>query len=262
MPKVRFKTGGGPSPGKRTELLKILCQQDIKVVKLLDTFDGYIAIKDTEICTNNVFEDSTRNALTASEFSPVLSPEKRAKMTLVLKGIDQEVLKESHQTIEAEIIKSAPFAQVDYVYIMEKPKFSKVRFRTMAMANRIKESGLRLFWSSIPARNIEYERNTNMTCYSYEHTKKTCPTKDRKICSECAQEGHLFRDCTNKTNPKCINCGENHRTYSGKCKTRKESRKKQRTRKTELALYLCCQKSSRCSCKGNKHQQTSPDLSK
>jgi len=79
MPKVRIKTGGGPSIGKRTELLKILCQEDIKIVKLLDTFDGYIAITDTELCTNNVFEESTRKTLTAADFSPVLSPEKRPK---------------------------------------------------------------------------------------------------------------------------------------------------------------------------------------
>ncbi|XP_069982169.1 uncharacterized protein [Penaeus vannamei] len=26
-----------------------------------------------------------------------------------------------------------------------------------------------------------------------------------------AQEGHIFRECTNKSNPKCIKCGENHR---------------------------------------------------
>lgn len=59
-------------------------------------------------------------------------------MTPVLKGIDQEVLIESNQSIEAEILKSAPFAQIDDIYIMEKPKFIKVRFRTMAMANKIR----------------------------------------------------------------------------------------------------------------------------
>lgn len=156
-------------------------------------------------------------------------------MTPVLKGIDQEVLMESNQSIEAEILKSAPFAQIDDIYIMEKPKFIKVRFITMDMANKIKETELRLFWFSIPSRNIEFEKYTNvpqcMVCYSYDHTKNACPTKDRKI-SECAQ-GHIFRECTNKTNPKCINCGENHRTLSGKCKTRKEIIRKIETEKSD-----------------------------
>lgn len=46
--------------------------------------------------------------------------------------------------------------------------------------------------------------------------------KNNKVYSECAQEGHIHRECPNKNNPKCINCGENHRALSGKCKIRKE----------------------------------------
>lgn len=64
MPKVRIKVDRGPSPEKRTELLKILCTKDIKIVKLLPTYDGYVAITDTDRCTNNVFEEDTRNTLT------------------------------------------------------------------------------------------------------------------------------------------------------------------------------------------------------
>jgi len=94
-------------------------------------------------------------------------------MTLVLKGIDQEVLTENKQAIEAEILKSAPYTQVDDIYIMEKPQFIKVCFRTMAMANKIKESGLRFFWFSIPTRNIQYEQYTNVWCAIRTNTQRT-----------------------------------------------------------------------------------------
>ncbi|XP_037774971.1 uncharacterized protein LOC119571994 [Penaeus monodon] len=174
-------------------------------------------------------------------------------MTVVLKGIDAEILRESPNAIATEITKSAPFAKVDDVYIMEKPHIIKVRLRTMDMADKIKENGLRLFWFSIPPRNIEYERYTNvpqcMVCYSYTHTKATCPDKTKKICSECAEEGHIFRECPNKTKPKCINCGENHRALSGKCITRKEVIKKienerinKEKEKTELPYSMVAKK--------------------
>lgn len=42
------------------------------------------------------------------------------------------------------------------------------------------------------------------------------------MCSECAEEGHIFRECPNKANPKCVICGENHTTLSSRCKTRKD----------------------------------------
>lgn len=146
MPKVRIKAEGGPSSEKRAELLNILCTKDIKIVKLLPTYDGYVVITDTDLCINNIYEDDTRNALTAAGFNPILSPEKRAKMTIVLKGIDSEVLKETPKAIETELLKSAPYAKINDVFVMEKTHIIKVWFRTMAMADRVKETGVRLFW--------------------------------------------------------------------------------------------------------------------
>lgn len=76
MSKVRFRAIGGPSPERCSNLLKILCQKDTRIVKLITTYDGYIIITDTDICTNNIYEESTRNALTAAGFFPILSPKK------------------------------------------------------------------------------------------------------------------------------------------------------------------------------------------
>lgn len=158
-------------------------------------------------------------------------------MTLVLKGIDNEILKETTNSIGKEIIKSAPFAKIDDIYVMEKTRIIKVRFRTMATADKIKESGLRLFWFSIPSRNIEYERHTNVpqciVCYSYNHIKNECPHQGKVICSGCAQEGHIFRECQYKSNLKCISCGESHRTLSAKCKIRKEIAKLEKEKTTK-----------------------------
>lgn len=58
-------------------------------------------------------------------------------MTLVLKGIDQEILNESTSAIEAEIVKSVPYSKIDDVYVLEMPHIIKVRFRSMAMADKV-----------------------------------------------------------------------------------------------------------------------------
>lgn len=160
-------------------------------------------------------------------------------MTLVLKGIDSEVIKETKRVIEEEIYKSAPFTKID-----EKPQIIKVRFRIMVMADKVKESGLRIFWFSIPPRNIVYEWYTNIpqciVCYGYDHVKNAYPNKEKIICSECAQEGHILRNCPNKDNPRSINYNENHRTLSGKCKIRKEMGKLENKITTKDGITIQC----------------------
>lgn len=102
------------------------------------------------------------------------------------------------------------------MYVMHKSNIIKVRLQTIEMAEKIKAEGLSLFYFSIPPRNIEPERYTNIpqckACYSYKHVKKDCPQKEQKICSECAKPGHTYKEYSNKDQLKCINCGKNHRT--------------------------------------------------
>ena len=46
--------------------------------------------------------------------------------------------------------------------------------------------------------------------YKYEdHTTSDCPQKDVKVCSNCAETGHTYRECQNCQNAKartCVNC--------------------------------------------------------
>lgn len=45
---------------------------------------------------------------------PIKKKQKTSRMTAVLKGIDQEVLKEPTTATEAEALTSAPYMKVDY----------------------------------------------------------------------------------------------------------------------------------------------------
>lgn len=92
-------------------------------------------------------------------------------MTLVFKGVDNEILDQTKGKLKHAIERIAPFAKV--IYVMKTFNIVKVRFRTMAMADKVKENRLRLPWFSIPPRNIKQERYTDipqcMPCYSYTH---------------------------------------------------------------------------------------------
>ena len=51
-------------------------------------------------------------------------------------------------------------------------------------------------------------------CQKLGHTRKFCSSPE-PTCAHCGQAGHLLREC--KENPKCVNCGEAHRSSSIKC---------------------------------------------
>lgn len=115
MPKVRIKSEGGLTPTRRTNLLKTLCQHDIRIVKLLDATDSYIAITETDECINTIFEEATQNALSIEGFTPILSPEKRAKLILVFKRLEREILEQPEDAIKRAVEERAPFATVDNI---------------------------------------------------------------------------------------------------------------------------------------------------
>lgn len=61
-----------------------------------------------------------------------------------------------------------------------------------------------------------------MRCYKIEdRVASQCDKpRDHKVCSECAAEGHTWRECTSSAK-RCINCGGDHRTLAFKCPLRK-----------------------------------------
>ncbi|MPC59532.1 hypothetical protein E2C01_053556 [Portunus trituberculatus] len=84
---------------------------------------------------------------------------------------------------------------------------------------------------SIPKHQIHQEKfyhiQSCFRCYAIEdHNTNACPySKDTKVCSECADTTHTWKECTN-TVKKCINCDGEHRTFSMKCPKRKAIKQK------------------------------------
>ena len=51
-------------------------------------------------------------------------------------------------------------------------------------------------------------------CQRLGHTQKRCRA-EQALCSQCGDGGHQFRECT--AQPRCINCGGDHKSSSNKC---------------------------------------------
>ena len=88
------------------------------------------------------------------------------------------------------------------------------------------EVGLLLFNTYILPENTEKDNYTPIrtcfTCYAFEnHPTTQCPKKDIKICSVCAETGHMGNECNN-TIKKCVNCGGGHRILAVSYPIKKE----------------------------------------
>lgn len=76
----------------------------------------------------------------------------------------------------------------------------KVTYTDVNIAARTLVEGLAIHYFHINPSYTEAERFQHITqcysCYSYMHITKDCPTKDKKFCSTCGNEGHDFKACT------------------------------------------------------------------
>lgn len=69
----------------------------------------------------------------------------RAKLTLVFKTLDREVIYENNDDIANEIMASAPRAKVESIHAMPSLYMLRARVTDHASASKIKEEGIFLF---------------------------------------------------------------------------------------------------------------------
>jgi len=231
-------TNGRPSSSRREALLQALFDAEIRTLRVITTNDQFVIICQDESNAEAVFTPETTTMLKNKGFEPQMPPELKAKLTLVLKQLDRELVKENPEEIKEEIERNLPEAKIGDIFIMKNRYLMKIQFSDHKTAAKVQEEGLYLFNIFISPKQIEPERFTNivqcMHCYKYGHYKTNCPDKEKrlKLCSECGSNTHNYRDCKSDVK-RCLNCGEGHRTLANSCPLRKEAIKKTREEKTK-----------------------------
>lgn len=243
MPRLKIKH---PSPRDefKNRLLQILADQDIYATKVAKTWDGFVVILSSERETDTLFEPTCLEALKAGSYTPILPPEQKAKRSILLFGVDEEITHRSSEDIQAEIYRVNEFTQdsIESVFHFEGKPMMKITFLQTAPALKSQTEGLKMFNMRIPPHQIKEQEffpiNTCMRCYAIdEHVTNKCPKpKEHTVCSECGSQEHKFFDCKNTTK-QCLNCSGNHRTLAYKCPQRQkaiESAKEKKKAKANL----------------------------
>lgn len=246
MTKVRIKTSNVTDPGKKLRLLQLLSENEIYANRIIVASDAFIIITNDEADLDRLFNGTTDQYLQNNGFEPVLPPELKAKRSIMVFNVDNHIFSNEKEEIISETMDRNAFTNnqiTDLVKISNNNnKNIKITFTKTNIAKRATETGLRMFSMSISPHQIEQDKyieiKSCMRCYIIEdHNTSECPRpRDYKLCSECAEEGHIWRNCPNNYK-KCINCHGEHRTLAMKCQKRKDVINQKRKDERENTTY-------------------------
>ena len=228
MPRVKIKSPTPKDPGRLNLLLQILSLNNIYATRIINTSDGFAVVTDDEKDLDKIFDGTTDRNLEDEDFEPLVPPEHRANRSVLVFKIDDHIYQQDEDDITTEILTQNDWIRgITYTEKFKKGRGLKITFSDTTTCKKVQENGLLLFSMRIPPSNLIQDKYLNIStclrCYKIDqHYTSNCP-KDRayKICSECSQEGHTWRECKESIK-QCINCSGNHSTMAMSCKIRKE----------------------------------------
>ncbi|XP_064094659.1 uncharacterized protein LOC135206986 [Macrobrachium nipponense] len=212
---------------RRKELWKVLCEiLKCKVNKIIDGKNSFtISVSDEYV--DRISHPDAAKILADENFTVQTSREVDSKRTVVVRGVDPIVMEFDENKIREDIESGQPWAKADAVIkLPSSTRTLKVKFQQVAQASKALEEGLDMLGFHHTTRQIEREIFIRLrpcyNCYAYTHLAKDCEKPaDLTLCSECAAEDHRYDQC-HSLKKKCLNCGEDHRTFASVCEERKK----------------------------------------
>lgn len=245
---VKFKFKDKGRVVGRSKVAEI-CFGDLNVplTKIFDTNDGYKAVCKDDEDADKLLTTRAVTAFDNNGLVVVMPPELRAKRSVIARGIDYVIGNQTPDEIKDSIEYHNSWSKIEEVVkFKDYTHVFKIRFTETRMAEKAAQDGFLINNMAVTPQQVEREEFISLLicfqCYRYEeHTTNDCPNKETKMCSECANTGHTFRECNN-TAKQCINCNRygsenaNHRTLAMSCPIKKQlvkNKKEEMTQKKE-----------------------------
>lgn len=204
----------------------------IRPTNLIDiTNNKYKLILAEEALDTITLTDSIQK-LRENEIEVIVTADTTYRRTLLVRNIEPLETAMTNDEI-TNTIEANNGVKVDMIIrLPEKSRLLKILLSTLAENDKIKNNGLILKYTKVPAYNITQEPRPYKPlickkCYVIEeHNTSQCTTTEL-ICSNCSQTGHRYDTC-NITPPKCINCSGPHCPLVMSCPKVKEAVRKHR----------------------------------
>ena len=211
-------------PHRHNNVYRTFGRLGISIKKVHDAKGAFYVIVSEENIEKILTEENKKEC--RKEGYELVAPiEYNSLKTVVIKQLDYMIDSFTDQEVVDSIHDLNDWAEVEDLYrLPTTSKMIKIRFTSQQMVQTALTKGIVILHQSIPHWNVEKEIFVRLTpcrnCFSYDHKIKDCPQEKKMRCTFCGEE-HKQQECT-ATVPRCINCGEAHRTLAAACKIRKE----------------------------------------
>ena len=192
MIKVKIKFSNAIVP-KREDLLNEINPFHGKCSKLQKFRKFFIMWCDSDKDVDNLISAPCLEALNSLSCVPQLPPEIRARRTVLLRYVHEQLQQNDDLTIIEELQRENHWFTVTNIYKFSTSSTIKVTCATIAMASRTKDSRVVLFNFFVPQYNISMNQYINIImCYKFycldDHYASNCPkTSDYKVSCICGK---------------------------------------------------------------------------
>lgn len=215
-------------------LLRTLVKQKVWANNVVPIEKGFLIITDKPANVDQLMSEATAKALSEINLRVVMPRDLMHKRTLFVTGVDESLGGRPAEDIKAEILRLQTNLNIEKVAKLgSKTKMFIIHCKDTDTVTNLLTNGFRAFCVSVAPYQITPKRVTDIKmcfkCYAFDsHYTKECKSK-RKVCSNCAEEGHAHYEnrCAPGQKNKCVNCKSrgkryDHHTLSSRCPTKKE----------------------------------------
>lgn len=232
-PTVRLKHHDKQRPVEARKVIELAYGRfNVPFTRIFTTHEGFKVICRNENDADKIMCSEAKTELEKLGLQIIVPPETRARRSIILRQLDQIIGSNTPEDIKSEIERENDWIKVEEVIKMKNyTHILKLRLEETSMVEKAQLQGILAYNMAISPAQIEQETyvhvKTCFNCYQMEdHLTKECPYTNLKVCSECSESGHTYRECRN-TEKMCINCKStgnqgNHRTLAMSCPLRKK----------------------------------------
>lgn len=232
-PIIRLKHKDKQNPTEARKVVELAFGKfNVPFTRIFTTNEGFKVICRNENDADKILGNEAKGEIEKIGLQLIVPPETKARRSIILRQLDQIIGSNTPDDIKTEMERENDWLKIEEVIKMKNyTHILKLRLEETSMVEKAKQRGILAYNMAISPSQIEQETyvhiKTCFKCFQMEdHITTDCPYTDLKICSECSETGHTFRECKNSEKG-CINCKtrgvqSNHRTLAMACPIRKK----------------------------------------